>query len=345
MTRIAISIIIPVYNVEPYVEDCLKSVMCQTCSEPMECILVDNCGTDNSLAIVERMVADYHGPIRFTIIRHDHNRGLAASRNTGIKHAAGEYLMFIDSDDIVHQDFCKEAYECAMQHQADLVMFSHVHIMGEGEKREKTTKEYRYSTDGYKTQHKLMDIILEHEGTAIWNKIYKKELFDGISFPEGLEYEDEGTIYKVVMKASCIFYLDKILYYYFNRPGSLTCQITDKFRDDRTKMNLRRYLDLKAWGYHNESLEYRIREYALSYLIRTRRDMSNKEYVQFSQIIRDTKHIPPYFSSKQKLLIYIFKYCPWLFELYYTIKGKKYPIRHSLLKHSDHAKIQKSIGR
>ena len=69
-----VSIIIPVYNVAPYIEDCLNSVMRQTYVGPMECILVDDCGTDDSMAVAERMITEYTGPIRFEILHHDHNR-------------------------------------------------------------------------------------------------------------------------------------------------------------------------------------------------------------------------------------------------------------------------------
>ena len=71
-----VSIIIPIYNVALYIEDCLKSVMRQTYQGEMECLLVDDCGTDDSMAIAERMVGEYEGPIRFKVIRHERNRGL-----------------------------------------------------------------------------------------------------------------------------------------------------------------------------------------------------------------------------------------------------------------------------
>ena len=321
MTEISISIIIPVYNVGPYVEACIRSVMRQTYDGPMECIVVDDCGTDNSMAVVDRIISEYHGPISFKILHHDNNRGLSAARNTGIRYATGEFLMFVDSDDRVHDDFCKDAYYCAEHYQADLVMFSHVRIYREGERD--FSKEYRYSTDGYKTQYELMDMMFEDEGTATWNKLYRKDLFDNVSFPDGFLYEDEGTIYKLIMKASCIYYLDKVLYYHYYRPGSITTLNNQKVLDDRANLNLQRYINLKAWGYNSEILERKIRELALRYLIQKRRDDTNPDYVRYSQIIRDTKNIPQGYPSKQRFFIYLFKYCPWLFEMYFTKKGVK----------------------
>ena len=318
-----VSIIIPVYNVESYVEDCIRSVMHQTYDGPMECILVDDCGTDQSMAIVEKLLADYKGSIKFMVLHHEYNRGLSAARNTGVSHASGDYLMFVDSDDIIHDDFCKSACNCAERYHADLVMFSHLRVKKDREEEKGFTHEYRYSSDGYKTQRELMDIMFEDEGTATWNKLYRKCLFKNVSFPDGFLYEDEGTIYKLIMKASCIYYLDTILYYHYCRPGSITTQRNPKIFNDRAKLNLQRYLDLKSWGYHSEVLECKMIKFAYQYVIKRKRDVSNPDYVLYSQILKNTKTIPRGFSTKQIICMYFFKYCPWLFEMYFTKKGVK----------------------
>ena len=94
-----LSIIIPVYHVAPYIEDCLRSVMRQTYQGAMECLIVDDCGTDDSMAIAERTIATYEGPIVFQVLHHERNRGLSAARNTGTLAAKGDYLYYLDSDD------------------------------------------------------------------------------------------------------------------------------------------------------------------------------------------------------------------------------------------------------
>lgn len=94
-----VSIIIPIYNVEKYIEECLQSVASQTAQDDVECILVNDCGTDNSVAIAEDFVRKYSGSIKFLILHHEHNRGLSAARNTGIIQAKGDYVFFLDSDD------------------------------------------------------------------------------------------------------------------------------------------------------------------------------------------------------------------------------------------------------
>ena len=116
-----VSIIIPVYNVAPYIEACLKSVMRQTYSGSMECLVVDDCGTDESIAIAERMIAEYDGSILFQILHHEHNRGLSAARNTGTLQATGDYLYYLDSDDEI-TDECIELLMQKMLKNPDLEM-------------------------------------------------------------------------------------------------------------------------------------------------------------------------------------------------------------------------------
>ena len=93
-----ISIIIPIYNVAPYVERCLYSALNQS-YEDIELVLVDDCGTDNSMNIVSEVVEKYVGNKKISLFKHEHNLGLSAARNTGIKNATGDYLLFLDSDD------------------------------------------------------------------------------------------------------------------------------------------------------------------------------------------------------------------------------------------------------
>ena len=113
----SVSIIVPVYNVSPYVEDCIHSVMRQTYDGKVECIVVDDCGTDDSMAIVERLIAEYTGPIIFKVLHHTHNRGLSEARNTGINAATGEWLWFIDSDDWIEDDALNILYTLIIENE------------------------------------------------------------------------------------------------------------------------------------------------------------------------------------------------------------------------------------
>ena len=126
-----ISIIIPVYNVEPYIAECLQSVMRQTYTGHMECFMVDDCGTDKSIEIAERLISDYKGPIGFKILHHEHNRGLSAARNTGMKAATGDYVYFLDSDDYVSDD-CMEVLARPLQKKEYDMVVGDIKTVGEG---------------------------------------------------------------------------------------------------------------------------------------------------------------------------------------------------------------------
>ena len=116
-----VSIIIPIYNVETYIEECLQSVMRQTYKGMIECILVDDCGTDNSMKIMEQLIEVYNGPIEFKVLHHEHNRGLSAARNTGMDAACGDYVYFLHSDDWISDD-CIER----LTHPLDLEQYDFV---------------------------------------------------------------------------------------------------------------------------------------------------------------------------------------------------------------------------
>lgn len=114
-----VSVIVPVYKVEDCLRRCLDSLRRQSLSN-IEIILVDDASPDRCGEICEEYASK---DVRFSVIHQSENRGVSAARNTGIKKAVGNYLMFVDSDDYVHEDFCKLPYECALKNQADLVMF------------------------------------------------------------------------------------------------------------------------------------------------------------------------------------------------------------------------------
>jgi len=116
-----VSIIIPIYNVEKYIFDCLRSVADQTMTEGVECILVDDKGNDNSMSIAQQFVDDYYGGIQFTILHHEKNKGLSAARNTGIDAAVGKYLYFLDSDDELTPECIERLYALATKYDVDMV--------------------------------------------------------------------------------------------------------------------------------------------------------------------------------------------------------------------------------
>lgn len=199
-----ISIIIPIYNVEAYIEDCLRSVVCQSCLEhgvQVECILVDDCGNDNSIKICEHFIENYLGLMSFRILHHDHNRGLSAARNTGMEVSEGNYIYFLDSDDKITPDCLEKLYVKAIDSDADVTFGSYETFGGESKK---------YITNG-------------SPYVTAWNKLCKRAFLhdNNIQFIEGLIHEDCPWSFEVECKGAKFAHVPDITYLYLVREGSL----------------------------------------------------------------------------------------------------------------------------
>lgn len=193
-----VSVIVPVYKVEDVLERCLDS-LCRQSLLDIEIILVDDASPDRCGKICEQYAARDE---RFRVIHHSKNRGLSVARNTEISHASADYLMFVDSDDWVHENFCKLPYECAVQQQADLVLFCFQSIDKNGSPGLKMKADNQGS--GKLTRMEAIELMLYKIWFAAWNKLYRRILFQTVSYPEGYFYEDVGTTYKLVLLADTI---------------------------------------------------------------------------------------------------------------------------------------------
>ena len=121
-SNIKTSIIIPVYNVSAFIRECIDSVRSQTMTDGLECILIDDCSTDNSLEIIQSIInGNVNGNVNFFLLRQERNQGPSAARNRGIREAKGEYVFFLDADDTITPDCIEALYGLAKQHDADYV--------------------------------------------------------------------------------------------------------------------------------------------------------------------------------------------------------------------------------
>lgn len=116
-----VSIVIPVYNAQAFIIDCLNSVSVQTFKGGIECILVDDCGIDDSVKIIEQYIADYKGDVQFKLLHQEKNQGPSAARNRGVREASGEYVFFLDADDAITPICIEKLYALASKHQLDYV--------------------------------------------------------------------------------------------------------------------------------------------------------------------------------------------------------------------------------
>ncbi len=210
-----ISIIIPIYNVEKYLSRCLDSVIRQTYKN-IEIILVNDGSTDDSGVICEKYQKK---DSRIHYIKQE-NGGLSAARNTGMKNAHGEYFIFIDSDDYVNVHFVEELYSASMNTNADMAVCNYKIV-------------YEQKVDIFKQETSLLEVVEENKfdnlynkrstvTTVAWNKLYKKELFDKIKYPDGKLHEDEYVIPYLLEKVKRITYTNCKYYYYYQRPNSIT---------------------------------------------------------------------------------------------------------------------------
>ena len=318
-----VSVIVPVYKVESYLSRCLDS-LCSQSMQDIEIILVDDASPDSCGTICNEYAKK---DSRIKVIHHNENKGLSAARNTGIENATCDYLMFVDSDDWVHKDYCKIPYECAIQYQADLVMFNYTRLIKPNDFSNTLSlnKKIASTPNGYKTREEAMDLIYGNVGHLAWNKLYRKELFHDITYPVGFFYEDMGTTYKTVWKAQNIYYLDKVLYYYnCIRSGRITSLRNKKALHDWYEVYMQQYRDLKSWGYSHNKLDTLFKHISLGYCIMKNKDMTDSIYVSCAETIKNCKTIPEGFPRSRKILFVMFKYVSPLFEMVCSLAGKKF---------------------
>ena len=208
-----ISVIVPVYNVEKYLRQCLDSVVNQSYRDT-EVLVVDDGSTDGSGEICDEYQTDSR-----VQVYHTDNHGLSAARNYALDRAHGNYIAFIDSDDWFEETALQTFLTIAQNTGADIVacQFYQEYV-------DKSVDPSGFDT-GFVVEGSdiLASMILDHKLTEdVWNKFYKAELFNSIRYPEGMIFEDKATTYKLLQKAQKLAYTPAPLIHYRNRKGSLS---------------------------------------------------------------------------------------------------------------------------
>lgn len=202
----------PFYGVEKYIGRCVNSIKSQRFSD-YECILIDDESLDNSYEIVKNMIEN---DSRFKIIKQK-NKGVGGARNTGLLYASGRYICFLDSDDWWDESFLDVMMDKMVSTNCDVVVCAYQEVTEGLEK----TKIPNNLED--KIEDNLKATIAVLESPTLWNKLYKRSLWNGIKFPENIKHgEDLATLYKVMFKAERVYYFNDCLYNYFIRKDSLT---------------------------------------------------------------------------------------------------------------------------
>lgn len=206
-----LSVIVPVYNVEKYLERCVNSVINQNYPY-MEIILIDDGSKDSSGKICDILAAKDN---RIKVI-HQQNGGLSAARNTGIDNATGEYIDFLDSDDELLPNVFNDLIPLLEYNKLDLIVFASQKVKPEKINKEKHTGKFSI-LDG---KEALIKEISENGGCA-WNKIYTRKAIGDVRFPVGRLFEDTAVSYKFIANCDKIGIVDKVYHNYYYNPNSI----------------------------------------------------------------------------------------------------------------------------
>lgn len=209
-----ISIIVPVYKVEPYLRRCLDSIVNQTYAN-LEIILVDDGSPDNCPQICEEYAVNDN---RIVVI-HKENGGLSDARNAGLDICSGEYISFVDSDDWVENEYILYLVENALSTNSDITIVNHDLVWDNHQSKSEPFESC--IIDGKKVFRKIILSQTTHLGIS-WGKLYKKNILEGERFPVGKTQEDNYTSYKFIYKANRICCVDRVLYHYFQREHSIS---------------------------------------------------------------------------------------------------------------------------
>lgn len=250
-----ISIIVPIYNVERWLSRCLSSIQDQTFNK-YECLLINDGSTDESIKIAQKFEQD---DSRFKIFNKK-NGGLSDARNYGIVRAKGRYIVFIDSDDFVEKKYLELLINEIMKNKAQIAICGFYITDEDGNKlSEVNPNEAKNIVTGKDALH----YVFKQNGyvnVVAWNKIYQKNLFDDIKFEKGRFYEDEYINFLLFWKVNKICLLNKPLYNYVQRNGSIVnTKMTPQKIKDKNDMLVKRISFYQ--GKNQELYSYAIQAY------------------------------------------------------------------------------------
>lgn len=241
MNKCKLSIIVPVYGVEKYIDKCLNSLVKQSLKE-IEIIVVNDGTKDNSQKIIDKYVKKYPDKIKSYI---KENGGQGSARNYGLKKTTGEYIGYVDSDDFVEKDMYKKLYNKAKENNYDIVVCGNYNVSEDYQNKNIDAFINNYNTD-------LENIFFGK--MAVWNKIYKRDILikNKLEFKEKVWYEDLAFTLKAIMNSNTFAFIDEPLYDYLIREGST-------MNNSNVKRNLEileAFNDILSYIQHNKKEEY-----------------------------------------------------------------------------------------
>lgn len=319
-----VSVIIPVYNVSNYIEKSIVSICNQTMQEGVECIIVNDCTPDDSMAKVYNIIHNYTGAIEFKIINHDNNKGLAAARNSGMKVAKGDYVLHLDSDDFYDDSLIEDLYCSAVCHNSDVAICdiyqTNIH------------DESVYKVNTLPSREDYVKALLDRNYNLflwnIWNKLIKRKLFveNEISWKEGINNgEDLLICTKLFCFVNNVSKVNKPLYHYTHYNMNSFSNTTDIMENELHIIE--EITDFfKKKGLYNKYIEnicFRKLSAKLT-LLSSEQGFSNLDYHRLFPEANKYIYKHPRISFLPKLKLYIS-----------SLNPKFYVFLHKLLKHHD----------
>lgn len=217
---VKVSVIVPVYNVEMYVNKCIESILAQTFQD-FELILVDDGSTDHSREIC----TEYSEKYKNVMAVYNVHEGVAEARNRGLEEAAGEFITFVDSDDWVDKTYLETLYRLQEAYHADLVISCGINVIdGKKINRRNNNCQRAFSEAEVVSRseaYRRMLICEQNASVVTWAKLYHKKLFENVRYPKGEIYEDSKVISQIVERSDRIICTPYAGYYYLRRKGSI----------------------------------------------------------------------------------------------------------------------------
>ena len=312
-----VSVIVPIYNVQDYLEKCIDSIINQS-YENLEIILVD----DGSPDVCGRICDEYALKDKRIKVIHKENGGLSDARNSGIAIANGKYITFIDSDDFIHIRFIEILERLARIKQADVVVsdFFTFYECDKCQERE-ISKERIERAEVLTSKHLYSNEFINREIvrlTVAWGKLYDRNLWNGIRYPVGKIHEDTFTTYKVMERAKCVVYLKEPMYFWRENPNSIT----------RGEFTVKHLLGMDALQEQIEYFKSVGKQRHVEIVYDAYRDWFFWCYNEMQNVQIDyTKELKPYYEYMRKVVGYIkltksvgfYKWLKYRYLVYYKI--------------------------
>lgn len=319
-----VSVIVPIYMVEDYLEKAVNSILRQTYNN-LEIILIDDGSTDNCPKICDTYKSLDHR----IIVIHQDNVGVADARNVGLDIAKGQFIVFVDSDDYIHPRMIEILIAPILEGKAQMSVCSYKEVWTKDteENEESIAIEYTF----LKNRQEKWEYFFGNKMTEFvvaWNKIYPRKFFSEIRFPSGRFYEDEVTICKLLDKAGIIAYIEKPLYYYLRREDSITLRPYGRHSLDKLvayKGKVSYHMQKKYYDWAERDLyQYKLQIIRCEKSIKECDETFKEDYLNALKEYRNTVKSSVFklpISLKRKIAYIASAYVPSFYNKYYYHKG------------------------